>query len=123
MRRIWWAGLAVLALLGGCARTATAQDPTNKFTMTQADGLPITAGPRGLRPGVPDAQAAVNGTDDGRLDHLAVDAITDVQDFWGQTIKGYRPVAGLNSYDSRTDGRDLCGSPPARLGNAFYFGP
>jgi predicted metalloprotease len=85
-------------------------------------GLPITAGPSGERPGTSPAQVTVRGSDNGRIDHLAADAVDDIQAYWEKVLPNYRPVTGLNSYDSAKPGVVLCGENTQGLVNAFYCG-
>lgn len=117
------AGLVVaLLLLTGCTRTITGTPTAEQWNPTRAAGLPITSGPSGERPGVRPSQVSVHGTDNGRIDRLAADAVDDVQAYWGKVLPGYRPVIYVSSYDSRSSTGSLCGQDTKGLVNAFYCG-
>ena len=55
-------------------------------------GLPATDGPTGLRDDAAGPARVVQGTDDGRVDELARQAISDVEEYWegvyGETFDG-----------------------------------
>ncbi|HTM83631.1 MAG TPA: peptidase, partial [Mycobacterium sp.] len=45
-------------------------------------GMPATDGPSGLRPDATDPSRSVRNTDRGEMDHLAVSAVSDIEEFW-----------------------------------------
>jgi predicted metalloprotease len=75
---------------------------------------------------VPDAKLQINGTDGGRIDKIAGNAIADVQGFWRQQLpanfdKQYKPVSAFFSVDPDGDKAAPCTNSPSDIrGNAFY---
>ena len=123
MKKRHVAGLtAALLVLTGCTKTITGSATAEQWNPTRVAGLPITAGPSGERPGVRPAHVTVRGSDNSRMDHLAADAVDDIQAYWEKVLPGYRPVTVLNSYDSTRAGIALCGADTRGLVNAFYCG-
>jgi predicted metalloprotease len=75
---------------------------------------------------VPDAKININGTDNGKIDKIAGNAIADVQAFWTQQLpanfgKQYKPVSAFFSVDPSGDKSAPCTNSPSDIrGNAFY---
>jgi predicted metalloprotease len=92
-------------------------------------GLPATDGPSGPRPNAPQPTGTVQNTDNGQIDHLALLAISDIEDFWQQnyseSLQGtFTPISTLVSYDSKSPkSPQLCGAQTYRMVNAFYCPP
>lgn len=88
--------------------------------------LPATSGPSGMRPNAPSPTGTVVNTDNGPIDKLALQSITDIQDYWksvySQSLKGnFVPVDKLVSYNSNSpDSPIVCHSDTYKLVNAFY---
>jgi predicted metalloprotease len=123
------AAVAVIGLLGGCAVEVTGHArAVGDVDPGTVAGLPVTQGPSGPVPGVPDAQLKVDNADGGDMDKLAVNAIDDVQAFWTQALPAdfngarFRPVSRLVSYDSGGKSVEVCRTNTAGLVNAFYCG-
>ncbi|HEX3815827.1 MAG TPA: neutral zinc metallopeptidase [Mycobacteriales bacterium] len=77
----------------------------------------------------PDANVPIKGTDNGKVDKIAGDAISDIQGFWKMQMpkvfngKAYQPVTGgFFSVDpSASDSLPPCATSMAEIkGNAFY---
>ncbi|MGI9092762.1 MAG: neutral zinc metallopeptidase [Mycobacteriales bacterium] len=103
---------ATLGLLAGCT---VAQGGSGSFQAKQ------------LAPDAPDAHLSVHFTDNSAADHVAVNAITDIQQYWTQEMpavfnKAYRPVkGGFYSADPASGQSVPCaGSASAVKNNAFY---
>ncbi|MBA8825237.1 putative metalloprotease [Saccharopolyspora lacisalsi] len=119
--------MAVCAtVVGGCSRTIGGI-PTTADTVptTTVAGLPVTDGPSGPKPGVPDATIPVENTDGGEMDTLAANAVADIQTYWKQAFptafgKKFTPVKRFVSYDSTAPGMQLCGQSTSGAVNAFY---
>lgn len=89
-------------------------------------GMPATDGPSGLRP-VPDNPTRdVMGTDDGDMDELGRQAISDIEQFWevnyDESFDGsFRPVTELISWDANGfDDTEFCGDSTYGIVNAGY---
>ncbi len=89
-------------------------------------GMPATDGPTGMRP-VPDKPTRdVLGTDDGDMDELGRQAISDIEEFWeasyGETFDGsFTPVAELISWDANGfEDTEFCGDSTYGIVNAGY---
>ena len=89
-------------------------------------GMPATDGPTGLRPDAHGSVREVEGTDNGKIDELAANAVSDVEDYWSQTyddtFKGdFTPVEALISWDANGfDGTSFCGEDTYGLVNAAF---
>jgi predicted metalloprotease len=119
--------LVVLGLLTACAgqEIAGSAQPTGDIDPGNVAGLPVTEGPSGLRPGVPDASLTVANYAGTDMDKLAVDALSDIFDFWQQTLpadfgKRFTPIAKLTSFDSDGANVQVCKQNSQGVENAFY---
>ncbi len=112
-RRLAVAAVATAGLLiSGCAQTIT--------------GSGRLASQSSLRD-APDAHEPIHGTDDGPIDHIAANAIADIQSYWTKEMpvvfgKPYRPVhGGFYSVDPSLGGTIPCAGRAREVrGNAFY---
>ncbi len=89
-------------------------------------GMPATDGPTGLRP-VPDRPSrVVLGTDDGDMDELGRQAISDIEQFWETTYSEsfdgeFQSVENLISWDANGfDDTEFCGDSTYGIVNAGY---
>ncbi|MFC0433137.1 neutral zinc metallopeptidase [Kutzneria buriramensis] len=127
-RRTVFALVAAMALLSGCsAKVAGTASPLGQLDPGSAAGLPVTNGPSGPRPGVPDADLPVINTDGGEMDRLAVNTLSDVDDFWADQLprvfgRKFQPASKLTSYDSDGANQRVCAGRENTAGvvNAFY---
>ncbi|NLU83944.1 neutral zinc metallopeptidase [Rhodococcus sp. HNM0569] len=116
----------VAAALTGCARTTTGHATSIYDDPFRVAGLAATNGPSGARAGAPDARREVQGTDDGTVDRLAVNAIADLDEYWAMHFPGLfdahaAPTVALASWDPLApDGGEFCGDTTSRLVNAGY---
>jgi predicted metalloprotease len=108
--RIRIAALAALSVLAsGCSQVVAGQ---GSYSSGLAD--------------VPDAKIQINGTDGGKVDKIAGNAIADIQAFWTQQMpvvfkKQYKPVTAFYSVDPGGDKSAPCTNSPSDIrGNAFY---
>ena len=89
-------------------------------------GMPATDGASGLRPVPADPTRDVLGTDDGDMDELGRQAISDIEEFWegtyGESFDGeFRPVKKLISWDANGfDDTEFCGESTYGIVNAGY---
>ncbi|MBY0291515.1 MAG: neutral zinc metallopeptidase [Mycobacteriaceae bacterium] len=89
-------------------------------------GMPATDGTSGLRPVPADPTRDVLGTDDGEMDELGRQAISDIEEFWeasyGESFDGsFEPVTELISWDANGfDDTDFCGDSTYGIVNAGY---
>jgi predicted metalloprotease len=119
--------LACVGLVGGCSRAISGTPaPMPAASATEVAGMRATDGPAGLRPGTTDATLPVDNTDHGDVDRLAVDAVSDLDEYWRQAFPqsfGGRPFPDLRrlvSYDSGARGIPLCNASSAGQVTAFY---
>ncbi|MGF0312235.1 metallopeptidase [Rhodococcus sp. IEGM1428] len=122
------AATAGLLLLASCAQTVGGNAVSiyeNPFTVA---GLPVTSGPSGPRPGVPDSTIEVENAEGTDSDVLATNAIDDIQQFWAQQypalFKGsFTPISNVVSWDASEDegsGVRFCGDRTGGVPNAAY---
>ncbi len=89
-------------------------------------GMPATDGPTGLRSAPAGPSRVVLDTDDGEMDELGRQAISDIEEFWDGTYSGsfdgsFAPVDSLISWDA--DGfedTEFCGDSTYGIVNAGY---
>ncbi|MFL6140245.1 MAG: neutral zinc metallopeptidase [Labedaea sp.] len=126
-------GLVVALLVGatgGCARELVPGTPlaVGEIDTTNVGGKPVTNGPSGPREGVPDAKLDVQNGDGGEMDRLAVNAVSDIYDYWTDQLptqfdgQQFDKLKRLVSYDSDGQAMKVCGQSTAGLINAFYCG-
>ena len=122
------AATAGLLLLASCAQTVGGNAVSiyeNPFTVA---GLPVTSGPSGPRPGVPDSTIEVENAEGTDSDLLATNAVDDIQQFWAQQyptlFKGsFTPITKVVSWDASEDegsGVRFCGDRTGGVPNAAY---
>lgn len=99
--------------------------PTGAIDPSSVGGLPVTEGPSGTRPGVPDARLPVRNITSSSVDKLSVDTLADLSDFWAQELprdfgKRFTPVRTLIAVDSADANIKICGQDSHGLTNALY---
>lgn len=119
--------LLVVATGAACARSI-AGTPSQSLDTDQVAGLPVTDGPSGLKPGVPDTPLRAENATDSDIDRTAINAVADVDDFWKARFPidfnaTFTPVGRLLSYDSNGRPIQVCGGDTGGLVNAFYCPP
>ncbi|MBB5918122.1 putative metalloprotease [Nocardia transvalensis] len=127
------AGLLVLvAALAGCGGettgTAVQQVAADTGNPWEVAGATQSGGPSGPRPGAPDAPLRAEGGDGGEMDRLALNTLSDLQDYWSaeypKFFKGtFKPVDRFISWDARAPREqavDFCKSSTYHLVNAAY---
>jgi predicted metalloprotease len=126
VRSMIGAGCTVL-LLTGCSSTVLDGRATSMlFNPESVGGLPVGDGPSGVRPNAPRPVGIVENTDGGAIDHLALLAVNDIEDFWQRNYNKYlpgnfEPVDTLVSYDSTApSGPPVCGADAYQVANAMY---
>jgi predicted metalloprotease len=89
-------------------------------------GMAATDGPTGLRDDASGPARVVQGTDDGEIDELGRQAVSDIEEYWedayGATFDGqFTPVEALISWDANGfDGTPFCGEDTYGLVNAAF---
>jgi predicted metalloprotease len=89
-------------------------------------GMPATDGPTGLRSNPAAPTRDVVGTDDGDMDELGRQSISDIEQFWearyGESFDGgFKPVSKLISWDANGfDETEFCGENTYSIVNAGY---
>src|SRR4029077_15709963 len=89
-------------------------------------GMPATDGPTGLRPDAHGPARVVQGTDNGKIDELAGNAVSDIEQYWdgaySQAFDGqFTPVKALISWDANGfDDTAFCGEDTYGLVNAAF---
>jgi len=124
------AAVGMVAQLGGCAgkQIAGTARAAGQIDTKNVGGKPVTNGPSGPRDGVADANLQFENGDGGEMDKLAVNALADVYDYWGEQLpanfdgQNFEPLKRLVSYDSDGSAIKVCGTSTAGLVNAFYCG-
>jgi predicted metalloprotease len=115
-KRTRLAAVAAVAVVGivvaGCTQTVS--------------GSPRFAGQAAAQD-APNAHVPIHGTDGSEVDHIAANAIADLQSYWTVQMpkvfgRTYRPVhGGFFSVDPRKGGRIPCAGNASEVrGNAFY---
>jgi predicted metalloprotease len=113
-------------LLAACSTTLQGKAVSVFDDPFHVAGMPATAGPTGLRDDAAGPARQVQGTDDGEIDELAGQAISDVEEYWegayGETFDGeFTPVEALISWDANGfDDTPFCGEDTYGLVNAAF---
>jgi predicted metalloprotease len=113
-------------LITGCTTTLHGKAVSVFDDPFHVAGMPATDGPTGLRPDAHGAVRDVEGTDNGKIDELAANAVSDIEDYWGQvysdTFDGqFTPVEALISWDANGfDATPFCGEDTYGLVNAAF---
>lgn len=119
---------AAITLLSNCsAKVAGTAGPLGQLDPGSAGGIPVNSGASGPRPNVPDATLAVANSDHGEMDRLALNTLSDVDDYWKEQLpkvfgRQFKPASKLTSYDSAGPNLRVCGGREDTAGvvNAFY---
>jgi predicted metalloprotease len=114
-------------LIAGCAGQIDGKPVDIYADPDRVAGLPTTNGPNGLRPGVPNSSLEAENSDDGEVDHIAIDAVDDLQEYWKAEYSKYfegefEPVTKLISWNPKDKSNKLefCDDATKGLVNAAY---
>jgi predicted metalloprotease len=113
-------------LLAACSTTLQGKAVSVFDDPFHVAGLPATDGSTGLRDDAAAPTRPVQGTDDGEIDKLALQAVSDVEEYWkgayGETFDGeFAPVEALISWDANGfDDTAFCGEDTYGLVNAAF---
>lgn len=118
----------MVAALGACGgkQVAGKPRPVGQIDTKNVGGKPVTDGPSGPRQGVPDSDLKFENGDGGEMDRLAINALADIYDYWGERMPAdfegqkFEPLKKLLSYDSTGTAMQVCGNSTKGLANAFY---
>jgi predicted metalloprotease len=125
------AGCALLTL-AGCSSSSGKTSMVNGravqglYDPAEVSGLPVSEGPSGPRPDAPAPTGTVKNTDNGEIDHLAMLALNDIEEFWQQNWpeaakKPFKAVSTVVSYDSQDPQSPIvCRAKTAGSVNASY---
>lgn len=125
LRRVLIA-LSVILLAVGCTRMIESRPVSVYADPFSVGGLPAVDGLSGLRSDVEKPLVQATGSDDGPVDMIARQSITDIETFWGQayprTFTGsFQQVGELFSWDAREPKlQKFCGHLTFRFVNAVY---
>lgn len=129
MRRLFPAAVvaAVAALvLSGCTNLLAGHPVSIFADPFRVAGLPATDGPSGLRPDPAAPTREVEDGDGGQEDELAVQSVSDVEEFWDGAYQpplegNFQPATALVSWDSRDfSTQRFCGNDTYDFVNAVY---
>ncbi|OBA88606.1 peptidase [Mycobacteriaceae bacterium 1482268.1] len=122
LRKVATIAVATVTLATACGTTT--QKPADPFTVA---GMQVADGPSGLRAGAPKPSRTAANTDNGPIDVLAVQSVSDVEDYWKHTFsdtfsKGFNPVRKIVSWDAEDSGSapSFCGETTSGLVNAAF---
>ncbi|MFE3545491.1 neutral zinc metallopeptidase [Nocardia sp. NPDC059177] len=113
----------------GCTRAVDGHAVSIYDDPFQVAGLPTTGGPNGPRPGVADTDLTATNGDDGEMDHLALNAIADIQTYWqsvfatefpDQTFDPVQKLISWNARAPRSQAVEFCKETTYHLVNAAY---
>jgi predicted metalloprotease len=113
-------------LVTSCATTLRGQAVSVFDDPFSVAGMPATDGPTGLRSDAAGPSRVVLGTDDGDMDELGRQAISDIEEFWEGAYRGpfdgdFEPVEKLISWDANGfDDTEFCGETTFAIVNAGF---
>jgi predicted metalloprotease len=129
--RRWQAAIAcatAVLVVAGCSTVTQGRALSMLNDPFRVGDLPATNGPSGIRSNAPAPNGTVINTDNGQIDKLSLQSVTDIEEYWksayGQPLKGtFTPVAKLVSYDSNDPSSPIvCHEETYKLVNAFFTG-
>jgi predicted metalloprotease len=111
--------------LGACSTTLQGNAVSVFDDPFSVAGMPATDGPSGLRPDAQGPSRVVLGTDDGEIDELARQAVSDIEQYWegvySETFDGeFAPVEALISWDANGFDGEFCSTDTYGLVNAAF---
>ncbi len=120
--------MAAVLLCGACSTVEIPGQatPAGELDPGTVAGLPVTQGPSGLKPGVSNANLNVRNADNGDMDHLAENALSDIFTYWSRQLpvafgKQFRPLTKFISFDSNGTDLKVCGGQDTNgVENAFF---
>jgi predicted metalloprotease len=113
-------------LVAGCTTTLKGQAVSVFDDPFHVAGMPASDGPTGLRPDAHSPVRDVDGTDNGQIDELAANAVSDIEEYWSnaysETFDGqFSPVKALISWDANGfDDTPFCDEDTYGLVNAAF---
>ena len=113
-------------LAAGCTTTLQGKAVSVFDDPFHVAGMPATDGPTGLRPDAHGPARVVQGTDDGKIDELASNAVSDIEEYWDGVYSGtfdgqFSPVKALISWDANGfNDTSFCGEDTYGLVNAAF---
>ena len=117
---------AAVLVVAGCSTVVDGRALSMLNDPFRVGGIPATNGPSGLRSNAAAPVGRVVNTDNGPIDKLALQSVTDIQEYWkavySQSLKGsFKAVDKLVSYDSDSPRSPIvCHNETYKLVNAFY---
>jgi predicted metalloprotease len=115
-----------MLLVAGCSTTLQGKAVSVFDDPFHVAGMAATDGPSGLRPDAHGPIRQVEGTDGGKIDELAANAVSDVEEYWGNAYSDsfsgqFSPVEALISWDANGfDNTSFCGQNTYGLVNAAF---
>jgi predicted metalloprotease len=112
-------------LIAGCTTTLPGKAVSVFDDPFHVAGMPATDGPTGLRPDAHEPSRAIQGSDGGKIDDLAGNAVGDIEEYWekayGEAFEGsFSPVEALISWDANGFDGQFCGDDTYGLVNAAF---
>ncbi|HKP42265.1 neutral zinc metallopeptidase [Mycobacterium sp.] len=112
-------------IVAGCTTTLQGKAVSVFDDPFHVAGLPATDGPTGLRPDAHEPGRVIQGSDGGKIDDLAGNAVGDIEEYWGNaygdTFDGsFSPVEALISWDANGFDGQFCGDDTYGLVNAAF---
>ncbi|MGX9792946.1 neutral zinc metallopeptidase [Mycobacterium sp. MMS18-G62] len=112
-------------LVAGCTTTLQGKPVSVFDDPFHVAGMAATDGPTGLRPDAHGPVREVQGTDNGKIDDLARNAVSDIEEYWdnayGEAFEGsFKPVEALISWDANGFDGHFCGEDTYGLVNAAF---
>ncbi|WP_310785247.1 neutral zinc metallopeptidase [Mycobacterium sp. Z3061] len=111
---------------GGTTSMVSGRAVSGLYDPAAAGGLPVSEGPSGPRSDAPKPTGTVKNTDNGEIDHLAMLALNDIEEFWQNNWpvaakKPFKAVGTVVSYDSTDPSSPIvCRSKTYKVINAAY---
>jgi predicted metalloprotease len=116
---------AAVATLAGCSTTLQGSPVSVYADPFKVAGMQAVDGPTGLREGISRDARKVQNTDDGRIDEISAQSVSDIEEYWadafGEAFEGdFRPVDAIVSWDADGYAGNFCGEFTAGLVNAAF---
>lgn len=117
--------LGTAGVLAACGSAVTGEPVSVYADPFKVGGLESSDGPTGLRPDAKAPTRTVTGTDGGEVDELAVQSVSDLEEYWRFAYPDtfdseFVPVADVISWDSDSFTGRFCDETTEGLVNAGY---
>jgi predicted metalloprotease len=129
MRRLLVAlAMSTMLVVTACGHVEDGRAVSVSSNPFRVAGMAADDGPSGLRPNAPAPNRPVRGSDGSAVDTVAVQAISDVEDYWKNHFRtplrgAFAPIEYAMSWDSKGPNQTFCRRDTLGVANAAFCPP